>query len=338
MRQKIIRIEWIAQRLQQQFETTGPLIELITDIIPDTIQPKEEAFKPSHYLIIQGSFDPPTVSHIDLIFKAIDHSSTDHPSDRIKVILLLSLSHVDKKIDVLNRSLLGYRVEMLEKLLASLKLKVPISIGLSNVARYIDLIDAAQQIAANTQKLSFIMGTDVFKKLLDPYYYSKSLDQVLPLIFRADYLIAGREAVFSKEEFEKFLNRYLHPKFHKNIHFLSMPKSYRFLNATSIREKYSEKQPIKETHIHPTIRKYLETDNIYRLTPKWMATKIAIQSIVHLALSAGKNQIIAIKILKLLLPDIERDIQLQQKLITEYQTENNVEIIKRWNQLINLIS
>ncbi|MFX1283840.1 MAG: hypothetical protein ACFFB5_09295 [Promethearchaeota archaeon] len=336
--ERIVRVEWIAQELLQRFETSGPLIETIIDIFPDNVQIKEETYKPSHYLIIQGSFDPPTLSHIDLISKAIDHRFKLDPSDKFKVILLLSLSHVDKKINVINRSLLGYRVEMLETSFSYLKPKIPISIGLSNVARYIDLIDATQQFSINVKKISFIMGMDVFKKLLDPYYYSKSLDQVLPLIFRADYLIAGREDVFSREEFNIFLNEHLHHQFHKNIHFLSMPKSYRFLNATAIREKYSKKQSIQETYLHSTVKKYLEKNNIYYLTSKRIATKIAIQLVVHLTLTAGKDQLTAIKILEQLLPEIESDTSLQQKLISEYKIGKKGEIRKKWIQISNLIS
>ena len=77
---------------------------------------------------------------------------------------------------------------------------------------------------------------------------------------------------------------------------------------------------------------------MYQATPKWIATKIAIQSVVQLTIAAGKDQIKAIKILERLLPEIEGDIHLQQKLISEYQSEKNTEINKKWNQLISLIS
>ncbi|MFW9906545.1 MAG: hypothetical protein ACFFFH_19720, partial [Candidatus Thorarchaeota archaeon] len=167
---RIITVEWTAQELVYRFEETGPLIELLYDTNTDAHKLAEE--KPSQYLIIQGSFDPPTSSHINIITKAIDFHSKLNPSNSIKTILLLSLSHVEKKMDVLNRSLFGYRVEMLKKLFSFLELNVPISIGLSNVARYIDLIDAAQQISPSKKKISFIMGMDVFKKLLDPSYYT----------------------------------------------------------------------------------------------------------------------------------------------------------------------
>jgi nicotinic acid mononucleotide adenylyltransferase len=335
---RIIAVDWIAQKLLYQFEKLGPLIELLIDINTDSNELVEDLDKPFQYLIIQGSFDPPTTSHIDIISKAIKCHSKLNPSEPIKVILLLSLSHVDKKMDVLKRSLFGYRVEMLEKLFSSLEIKIPISIGLSNVARYIDLIDATKQISANMKKVSFIMGMDVFKKLLDPSYYQMSLEQVLPLIFRADYYIAGRKDVFSKEDFSSYLKKNLDHNFHKNVHFLSLQKSHRFLSASLIRDKYSKNESIQETYIHSTILKYLEENNIYRLTPKWMATKIAIQTVVNLTLTADRDQIIANEVLKRLLPEIKTDISLQEKLISEYKSGKMVEIRKKWTQITNLIS
>ncbi|MFX1505178.1 MAG: hypothetical protein ACFFDC_03595 [Promethearchaeota archaeon] len=331
---RIITVEWIAQKLLYRFEETGPLIELLLDINSDSHRIGEL----SQYLIIQGSFDPPTSSHIDIISKAIDFHSRLKPSDPIKVILLLSLSHVEKKMDVLNRSLFGYRVEMLERLFSSLEMNTPISIGLSNVALYIDLIDAVKQISINKKRFAFIMGMDVFKKLLEPSYYSMPLEQALPFIFKADYYIAGRKDIFSNEEFNTFLNENLGERFQKNVHFISLEESHRFLSASIIREMFSRKETIPETYIHPTISNYLRENKIYQLTPIWMATKIAIQSVVQLTLTAGRDQLTANKILKRLLPEIKSDISLQQKLIAEYKTGRKAEIRKKWTQIINLVS
>jgi nicotinic acid mononucleotide adenylyltransferase len=328
-------VEWTAQELLYRFEETGPLIKLMLDINPDFHQIEDKTYQ---YLIIQGSFDPPTSSHIDIISKAIDFHSKLKPSTPIKLILLLSLSHVEKKMDALNRSLFGYRVEMLEKLFSSLKLDIPISIGLSNVARYIDLIDAAQQISANSKKISFIMGMDVFKKLLDPSYYTMSLEQALPLIFRAEYYIAGRKDIFSKEEFSTFLNENLDDQFQKYIHFLTLKKTHRFLSASLIREMVSRKETIPESYIHSTILNYLRENNIYQLTPIWMTKKVAIQSVINLTLKADKDQLTAEKILERLLPEIKSDKTLQQKLITEYKSGKKTEIRKKWTQISNLIS
>ncbi|MFX0206950.1 MAG: hypothetical protein ACFFDT_13265 [Candidatus Hodarchaeota archaeon] len=336
--EKIIKVEWKAQELQKRFAESGPLIERLTAITPANLDITKKTSTPSNYLIIQGSFDPPTLSHLELLSRSINLRKKINPLDSIEVVFLFSLSHVDKKFNVLNRSLLGYRVEMLENLVKTLNLPVSISIGLSNVARYIDLIEAAQQYFKNIKNLTFIMGTDVFKKVLDSHYYSEPIKTILPLIFNADYFVAGRKEVFSKKEFTLYLKNHLPGDYHQKIHFLSLPKHFRFLNATSIRESYSDKRVIQETGIHPVIEHYLGKDNLYRSTSKWMATKITIQLVVQLTLEAEKEQTIANEILNLLLPEVESDAIFQQQLINEYQTEKNREIVKRWNQLLGLIS
>ncbi len=336
--EKIIEVEWKAQELQKRFTRSGPLIEQLTTITPGSFDITKKTSTPSQYLIIQGSFDPPTLSHLELLSRAIDLRRKINPLNSIEVVFLLSLSHVDKKLNVLNRSLLGSRVEMLEKLSKSLDLQLAITIGLSNVARYIDLIEAAQQSFSNIRNITFIMGLDVFKKVLDVYYYSEPLEKVFPLIFKADYFVAGREKVFSDKEFSLYLKNHLPTDYHQKVHFLAMPNHFRFLNATSIREGYSKNQSSQKNSIHPVIERYLEKENLYRSTSKWIATKIGIQSIIQLTLEAGKDRIIAVEILNHLLPLIESDALLQQNLTNEYKTGKKIEIVKRWNQLLRLIS
>ncbi len=336
--ENVIQVEWKAQELQKQFEKSGPLIKPLIRMFPKDIHLEKGSVPPSNYLIIQGSFDPPTLPHLDLLLKAIDLCLSKNPSEPIKVVILLSLSHVDKKLNVLDRSLLGYRVEMLEVLFNSSKLPYPITIGLSNVARYIDLIKAVQHFFNDIKKISFIMGMDVFKKVLDPIYYIKPLEDVFPKIFEADYFIAGREGVFSEDDFYFFVQDKLPDYLLEKVHFLSLPNQFKLINASQIRDYLSKKQVNEEVNVHPDVLEYLKKHNMYQTTPEWQATKIAIQTVIQLTLEAEKNQIAAIKILNHFLPIIKSDEILQQKLIKEYQLEEKKEIIERWNQLSKLIS
>ncbi|UCE14074.1 MAG: hypothetical protein JSV04_02580 [Candidatus Heimdallarchaeota archaeon] len=335
MLEKVIEIEWKAQDLQCRYNNSGPLIEQITRIPPDIGTEETRSF---NYLIMQGSFDPPTVSHLELLSKAIDLRSKSSPHEMSHLILLLSLSHVDKKLDVTKRSLLGHRVVMLEKLFSEFDLGLPITIGLSNVARYIELITASEKSLNKSNNVTFIMGMDVFEKVLDPNYYSKPLEELIPLIFQTNYIVAGRKEVFSEKSFSSFLNKYLSAAFHVQVSFLLMPEHLRFRNATQIRERFSKDLPSQEKDIHPIILQYLKENNLYHQSPEWLATKIAIQTITQLTLTANNDQILAQKILKVLLPEIQRNETLQQRLIDEYQTNKNVEISKKWNQIRKSIS
>ena len=336
--EKIILVEWKAQELQHAFKKSGPMIELLVGIPPKGIQNEEEISLLSNYLVMQGSFDPPTLPHLDLLLKAIKLRLSRNPLEPIKVVVLLSLAHVDKKFNVLDRSLLGYRVEMLEVLFNYLKLPYSITIGLSNVARYIDLIKAIQHLFNDIKTISFIMGMDVFNKVLDPNYYIEPLEEVLPKIFKADYLVAGRNAVFSEDDYLSYVNDKLPDYLQDKVQFLSLPNHFRLISASQIRESLSKNQTYEEVSIHPTVLEYLKGQNLYRVTPDWQATKIAIQIIIQLTLEAGKSQIAAMEILNHLLPKIKNNEELQQILIREYQNEGNKEITKRWNQISKLVS
>ncbi len=336
--ENVIQVEWKAQKLQQQFKKSGPLIKPLIRMSPKNFHLEEGSFLPSNYLVIQGSFDPPTLPHLDLLLKAIDLHLSKNPSESIQVVVLLSLSHVDKKLNVLDRSLLGYRVEMLEVLFNYSKIPYPITIGLSNVARYIDLIKAVRHLFNDVKTISFIMGMDVFRKVLDPNYYRKPLEDVLPKIFEAYYFVAGREGVFSEEDFQLFVKEKLPKHLLEKVQFLFLPDQFRLINATQIREYLSKKETNEEVTVHPTVLEYLKKHKLYQTTPEWQATKIAIQTVIQLTLEAEKDQDTAIKILNQLLPTIKCDEILQQKLIKEYQSERKKEITKRWNQISQLIS
>ncbi|MHA2328795.1 MAG: hypothetical protein ACXACR_09785, partial [Candidatus Hodarchaeales archaeon] len=252
--------------------------------------------------------------------------------------ILLSLSHVEKKFNVLERSLLGNRVILLEKLFSELELPVPVTIGISNVARYIELIQAIRDKITNIETISFIMGIDVFKKVLDQNFYSKPMIDALPMIFKADYFVAGRNETFSKESFFTFLNTNLITKFHEKIHFIPMPLSFRSLSATSIREKFSTNKFPTENSIHPTILKYLTENNLYESSTQMIASKIAIQSIVQLTLDAEEDFKTAKEILRQILAEIATNDLLAKRLLEEYRIDENKEIHKRWKKLLKAIT
>ncbi|MHA1444189.1 MAG: hypothetical protein ACTSR4_05505 [Candidatus Hodarchaeales archaeon] len=54
---RIFEIEWKAQHLFQEYQLQGPLIQLLSEV----------PTKNTDLLVIQGSFDPPLISHKELI-------------------------------------------------------------------------------------------------------------------------------------------------------------------------------------------------------------------------------------------------------------------------------
>ena len=68
---KYFEIEWKAQTLQKNFKIEGPSIKIL--IAPSSnIEKQTKLSNGFHYLIIQGSFDPPPIPHLTLISKSIE--------------------------------------------------------------------------------------------------------------------------------------------------------------------------------------------------------------------------------------------------------------------------
>ncbi len=324
-------IEWKAQSLQKKFKIEGPLIEILTAT-------SSYIEKPIHYLIIQGSFDPPTIPHLTLISKSVEIISKQHTLDSIRVVLLLSLAHVEKTPNVLQRSLLGERVEMLEYLLEDFDLNVPIMVGLSNVARYIDLNEAAKKSLEKIESLTFITGMDVFKKIFDQNYYSSSLDKVLPNIFKAKFIVASRNDIIERKTFKEFLNGHLKdfPDYLKQIKFIKLATQFRYFNATQIRDRLSKNQQPDASSLHPLIIEYLKRNNLYSPDLEKKAIRIAIQTGVKFAIEAEEDYSSAMVIQDKLIKEIQKDHLFRQQIIAEYLSDMKKEkkqIYKRWSKL-----
>jgi nicotinic acid mononucleotide adenylyltransferase len=332
---KLVQIEWEAQKIVKNTPKTGPKIEVIFHI---SQQMTHKIPKKSHFLIMQGSFDPPTVTHIEILKRAVKLKKSFKPEENIEIIILLSISHVDKRLNVMERSLLGYRIEMLQLLLKEVsgpEFKFPITLGLSNVARYIDLIEGIRNYFQNIKSITFIMGMDVFKKVLEPKYYAHPLSKVLPQIFQANYYVAGREDIIRENEFMKLLKDRISniKSVQDKIFFINMPEHARFLSATLLRKKIAKEGINKETNIHSVISNYLIKNSLYCPTKEELAILIAIQTVVRLNLETEKSKMFTLEILNQLIPEIKNNYSFQTKIVVEYKREEYHAITRRWAEL-----
>lgn len=341
--QKIVHIEWLAQKIVEDFHKTGPLIEILYHK-PSDEEPSIKSSQKTHYLIMQGSFDPPAVSHFILITKAIKLQKSLYPDNSIELIILLSLSHVEKRINVLNQSLLGFRFEMIKGLVQEIssEFHVPVTLGLSNSARYLDLINGIKRKFQKVESLSFIMGIDVFKKIFSAKYYSKPLIELLPSIFQANYYVAGREKIILEKEFYQFVNEKIPQdfsrSFRKNIVFISMPKRFQHFSASLIRNKINLNKDIHETELFPNTLNFIKDNQLYSRAKRKISTYIAIQAIVRLAIEVNGEEKMAQSVIRSFLSEIEEDIELQDRIIEEYKIGEVRTIQRRWMELSKLNS
>ena len=76
-----IGIEWVAQTLMRNFKTRGPLISIERDFT--------ESKEFDSLLIFQGSFDPPLLSHYELIHQSISLFQKQFTEAKVARLLLL---------------------------------------------------------------------------------------------------------------------------------------------------------------------------------------------------------------------------------------------------------
>ena len=333
---RIIEVEWISQSILHGFNKLGPSIHLVRKrnfLTNSSLSGKED-----HLLIIQGSFDPPLKSHTQLIKQALMEYQSRFPEENVKLLILLSLSHIEKRPNLLSHSTLGLRVVMLERLLDSLGLKVPWMIGISNVARYIDVTKAIKKLSSEDVIITYIMGLDVFDKLFNQKYYSKDLDEVLPEIFQVNYFVAGRDEVFKKEEFQKYLKtlgKSYQQMINESVTFISLPEELRFISSTEVRNILSQNPSTDVPSIHPVIKDFLQTVQPYSLNSPYNVKQIIIQICANLAIKNGLSSEKCMERTLYFINEFKLNSKLQIQILKEYKNKNNFLLTERCQQYLN---
>ena len=309
---RIFEIEWKAQHLLQEYRLQGPLIQLLSEV----------PTKNTDLLVIQGSFDPPLISHKELINKAIKMHRKLSSNTKVVFLFLFSLSHVEKEVDLLNSSLLGYRVSMVKELLHSFNNggEIPFMFGLSNVGLYYELNEAIHRRFPNHKSNYFIMGTDVFSKLFNSKYYKKQLIEVLPDIFRSNYIVAGRGETISGQEFETFLKSLNIPsKFTNQISFISLSKKIRYESSTIIRQQLSDDHTSKIPSIPDDVMSFLRKYHLYSKDSEIIIQEIIIQITTKFAIKEGLSQRKCLKIIHDLLKEVKYNKEFRIQVVKEFQ-------------------
>ncbi len=333
--QRITQIECIGKNLVKNFPIIGPEIKIVQNLS------NEESFIASEYdsvLAIQGSFDPPLFSHLELIKKSIDLHKGHGVNKRAALLVLLSPVHIEKFINLTNHTLLGVRVLLIELFLSELIESIDIFIGVSNIPLYIDLASALHNLFSPDTKITFIMGLDVFSKLFEQKYYSKPLKETLPNLFQLNFYVAGRNEISTVDSFIDHLQKL--PKialqaFHgnKSIQFIKLSKKYQYSNSTEIRAQLATNTEETIPFINPDILKFLKRYQIYVFNSEFTVKQIIIQQIVHYAVLDELKEEEIIELISDIFVEIGSKSEQSIKILSEYKTKENTWLKEKYNWL-----
>ena len=311
----ISAIEWKAQHLLQDYNEHGPLIQLISE---------EIRTNNANLLVIQGSFDTPLISHEELIHEAIETYRKSFSKNNMVLLLLFSLSHVEKEIDIQKNSLLGYRVLMIKELLSSISIEeeIPFMIGISNVGRYIELTSGINRKLPNISSINYIMGTDVFKKIFNPKYYEKQLTDILSDIFRSNYIVAGRGETGSIEDFDSFLTSLEIPsEFLSQISFINISNKLRYESSTKIRQQLSVDHKSKIASVPKNVMSFLREIHLYSKIPEIIIPESIVQATTKIAIDTGLGQEKCLKFIHKLIQEFKDEKEFRNRVIEEFHND-----------------
>ena len=323
---KLFEIEWRAQRLLLDYKLQG----LMVDILRSDIQPED-----SDIIVIQGSFDPPLHSHKELITNALKRYKKLNPSKNVILLVLFSLSHVEKKINLQENSLLGYRIPMITEMLgSSSQVRIPVWVGLSNVGRYYELTEGILKKFPEANSIYYIMGTDVFIKIFDSKYYETEFINLIDKIFKSNYIVAGRETITSKEDFTQYLKSLDIPKiFLKQIFFIEISKGLWYENSTRIRHLLSTNANSDISVMPTSVSKFLNKHAIYSKDSLIIISEYVIQHTAIIAVQEGLESGLCLKAVRKVISEIKKDTQLQEKIGKQLERNNTQlleESIRKW--------
>lgn len=182
-----------------------------------------QEFGPARIGILSGSFNPPTLAHIELARQAKQTFKIDH------ILFTISRVTIDKE-----------RVEglSLEDRLLLLSLiaeeEGSASVAVVNRGLYFEHAQAFRSLLGTQSRIYFIVGMDKVIQIFDPSYY-QDRDAALKILFTEAQLIAAGRHPWGKEELEKLLDREENRPYQDRVYSLTLPENVRGLSSSELR-------------------------------------------------------------------------------------------------------
>ncbi|MCZ6622385.1 MAG: hypothetical protein O7C72_10900, partial [Deltaproteobacteria bacterium] len=177
-----------------------------------------QEFSPARIGILAGSFNPPTLAHIELARRAKQTFKIDH------ILFTISRVTIDKE-----------RVEglSLEDRLLLLSLiaeeEGSASVAAVNRGLYFEHALAFRSLLGTQSRIYFIVGMDKVIQIFDPSYY-QDRDAALKILFTEAQLIAAGRHPWGKEELGKLLDREENRPYQDRVYSLTLPEEVRGLS------------------------------------------------------------------------------------------------------------
>jgi nicotinate (nicotinamide) nucleotide adenylyltransferase len=208
--------------------------------------------------VFSSSFNPITAAHLRIIEEASRQFKLD------EMLALIGTANADKSeyaCSIENR---------LEMLLLSVTAAPNLSVGLSNTAFFVDMIDPLRTVYGPARELFFVVGIDTFERILDregryhQQYQGRFSDRAAALDYlqsKSHMIVAGRQGRGNPEIRELLAEE---PGLNADrILYLDAPAEIAERSATEVRERVACGVSVRGL-VPPVVEHYILEHRLYR--------------------------------------------------------------------------
>ncbi|MDP6560068.1 MAG: hypothetical protein QF619_08130 [Candidatus Binatia bacterium] len=172
---------------------------------------------------LSGSFNPPTLAHVELALQAKKSLHLD------RLIFVISKVTVDK--ERVEGLLLEDRLLLLSLLAENLE---GTSVVLVNRGLYFEQTSAYRSLLGNRAKIYLIVGLDKVMQIFDPHYY-EDRDAALKTLFAEAQMIAAGRGHWEGGDLERLLTRTENQVFQDRVYPLELSEGVREISSSALR-------------------------------------------------------------------------------------------------------
>ena len=184
--------------------------------------------------VLAGSFNPPTLAHVQLAANACALAHLD--------VVLWSISRVTVDKEAVTHASLPQRLALLTALSESLP---QMAVGFVNRGLYAEQAAALRLALPATDTISFIVGFDKIVQIVDRRYYADRDAALHDLFSAADLLVAPRDDA-TEADLTTLFARDENMPYASHIRYLPLAPALRDLASSDLRARIAAGQPIDD--------------------------------------------------------------------------------------------
>lgn len=196
--------------------------------------------------VLPGSFNPPTLAHLDLAREARRLFNLDG------FVFAISRVTVDKE------RVEGLLLEDRLLLLSHLAPQEGSALAAVNRGLYFEQAKAFRSLLGKSASLFFVVGMDKLVQILDARYY-RDREEALGLLFTEAALLVAPRGDLERDDFERLLAAAENEPYRDRIYYFELPRRARDLSSSGVRGRIASGQAAAEALPGPVAEFIAET-------------------------------------------------------------------------------